>query len=74
MGYIAFMAVLFGAAGVAGGIETSSIVGIVISAVIHISGIIGMAVAVKNEGETDEDQEDDSDDLGGSSPVDKPYS
>lgn len=45
MAYIAFIAILFGAAGVAGGIEAESNVGTIAAAFIHIGGIIAMAVA-----------------------------
>lgn len=49
MAYIAFIAILFGAAGVVGGIEAESTVGTVAAALIHISGIIAMAVAKRAE-------------------------
>lgn len=49
MAYIAFIAVLFGAAGVVGGIERGSTAGSIAAAVIHIGGIIGMAAAVRRE-------------------------
>lgn len=49
MAYIAFTAVLFGAAGIAGGIETESLAGITAAVVFHIGGIIGMAAAARRE-------------------------
>lgn len=49
MAYIAFIAVLSGAAGVVGGIERGSTAGSIAAAVIHIGGIIGMAVSVRRE-------------------------
>ncbi|MCH5261628.1 MAG: hypothetical protein J1F42_01820 [Lachnospiraceae bacterium] len=73
MAYTSFIAILIGAAGVAGGIETGSMVGTIAAAVIHIGGIVGMDIAKRKEGdETDEDEEDDGTDSGGSSSVDKP--
>lgn len=73
MANISFIAVLIGAAGVAGGIELGSTAGLIASAVIHLGGIVGMTMAIRKEGdETDEDEEDNSIDPGGSSPVDKP--
>lgn len=75
MANISFIAVLIGAAGVVGGIEKGSMVGTIAAAFIHIGGIVGMAIAKRKEGETaDEDEESGSDDPGGSSHVDKPYS
>lgn len=70
-----FIAILIGAAGVAGGIETGSMVGTISAAVIHIVGIVGMVFErrVKGDDETDEDEVDDCGDPDGSSPVDKPY-
>ena len=49
MAYISFIAVLFGAAGVAGGIEAGSMAGIVDAAAIYIGGIIAMALAKRKE-------------------------
>ena len=49
MAYISFIAILFGAAGVVGGIETENMAGTVAAAVIHIGGIIAMAVAKQKE-------------------------
>ena len=73
MGYIAFIAVLFGAAGVVGSIETGSVAGIVLSAALHLAGIIGMEITCRREAEPDEDEEETGVAyLGGSSIVDKP--
>ena len=49
MAYISFIAILFGAAGVVGGIEVGNMTGTVAAAVIHIGGIIAMAVAKQKE-------------------------
>lgn len=69
-----FICVLIGAAGIVGGIEKGSMAGTITAAVIHIGGIIGMAIAKRMEGgETDEDEGDDSAYPGSSSFVDKPY-
>ena len=75
MANIAFIAILIGAAGIDGGLGTENMVGTIVAAVIHIGGIVGMAMAIRKEGddETDEDEENDSTDPDGSSPVDKPY-
>lgn len=75
MANIAFIAILIGAAGVAGGIETGSMMGTIAAAVMHIGGIVGMAIAIRKEGDDgkDEEEEDGGADPGGSSPVDKPY-
>lgn len=69
-----FIAILIGAAGVAGGIETGDMVGTITAAVIHIVGIVGMALESRTRGddETDDDEEDDGAYPGGSSPLDKP--
>ena len=73
MADIAFVAILIGAAGVAGGIETENMAGIIAAAILHFGGIVGMTIAIRKEGdETDEDEEDDGTDPGGSSSVDKP--
>ena len=73
MASISFIAILIGAAGVAGGIELGSTEGIIVSTVIHLGGILGMVIARRIEGdEQDEDEEVDSDGHAGSSPVDKP--
>lgn len=55
MEYISFIAVLFGAAGVVGGIEAENLSGIIAAAVIHVGGIIAMAVAVRKEEPEEED-------------------
>ncbi len=49
MAYISFIAILFGAAGVVGGIESENMTGTVAAVVIHIGGIITMAVAKRKE-------------------------
>lgn len=49
MAYISFIAVLFGAAGVVGGIETGNRVGTIVAALIHIGGVIAMELAVHKE-------------------------
>ena len=49
MAYISFIAILFGAAGVVGGIETENMTGTVAAAAIHIGGIIAMALAKRKE-------------------------
>ncbi|MBD5515390.1 MAG: hypothetical protein HDR06_12330 [Lachnospiraceae bacterium] len=49
MAYISFVALLFGMAGVAGGIETENMTGLVDAAVITIGGIIAMALAKRRE-------------------------
>ncbi|MBD5524542.1 MAG: hypothetical protein HDR04_08995 [Lachnospiraceae bacterium] len=49
MAYISFIAILFGIAGVVGGIETENMAGTVDAAVIHIGGIIAMVVAKRKE-------------------------
>ena len=49
MAYIAFIAILFGAAGIAGGIEAENTAGTIAAAVIHIGGIIAMYAAARNE-------------------------
>lgn len=49
MAYIAFIAILIGAAGVAGGIEAESTVGTVDAALIYIGGVIAMALAIWKE-------------------------
>lgn len=75
MANISFIAILIGAAGIDGGLGTGNMVGTIVAAVIHIGGIVGMAIAVRKEGDdkTDEEKEDDCVDPDGSSPVDKPY-
>lgn len=55
MAYISFIAVLFGAAGVVGGIESGNTGGTIAAAVIHIGGIIAMEVAVHREAPEEED-------------------
>lgn len=72
MMYISFAAALIGLAGIAGGIETGNMAGIMASTAAYIGGFIGMAEAVKKEGETDENQEDNGADPDGGSSVDKP--
>lgn len=73
MANISFIAILFGAAGVVGGIEKSNMVGTIAAAAIHIVGIVGMAIAKRKEGDgTDEDEEDDGAYPGGRGPVDNP--
>lgn len=73
MEYIFFIAILIGAAGVAGEIETGDMVGTIAAAVIHIVGIVGMALENRTRGdEQDEDEEVDRDGPDGSSPLDKP--
>lgn len=71
MAYIAFIAVLFGAAGTVGGIETGNIAGTIAAAAFHAGGIIAMAMAGRKERGQPEDGED-----GGAGPcsrmVDKP--
>ena len=49
MAYISFIAILFGAAGVVGGIETENMTGTVAAAAIHIGGIIAMVLAKRRE-------------------------
>ena len=74
MANISFIAILIGAAGVAGGIETGSMAGVIAAAVLHFGGIVGMTMAIRKEGdETDEDEEDNGTDPGGNNPMDKPY-
>ena len=56
MANMSFIAILVGAAGVVGGIEKGNMVGTIAAAVIHIGGIVGMAIAIRKEGEgTDEE-------------------
>lgn len=55
MAYISFIAVLFGAAGVVGGIESGNIAGTIAAAVIHIGGIIALEIAVRKEEPEEED-------------------
>lgn len=47
MAAIAFVVILIGAAGIAGGIETES--GIIVSAVVFLLGIVGMMIALHRE-------------------------
>ena len=44
MANISFIAILIGTAGAAGGIETGNMAGFIAAAVIHICGIVGMAI------------------------------
>lgn len=60
MAYISFIAVLFGAAGVVGGIESGNTAGTIAAALIHIGGIIAMEIVAHKEEE------------GGGDCVDKP--
>lgn len=53
MAYISFIAVLFGAAGVVGGIEAGNQIGTIVAALIHIGGVIAMELAVRREKEED---------------------
>ncbi len=55
MTYISFIAVLFGAAGIVGGIESGNTAGTIAAAVIHIGGIIAMEIAVRKERQEEED-------------------
>lgn len=55
MAYISFIAVLFGAAGIVGGIESGNTAGTIAAAVIHIGGIIAMEIAVRREAPEEED-------------------
>lgn len=55
MAYISFIAVLFGAAGVVGGIESGNIAGTIAAAVIHIGGIIALEIAARKEEPEEED-------------------
>lgn len=55
MAYISFIAVLFGAAGIVGGIESGNTAGTIAAAVIHIGGIIAMEIAVRREEPEEED-------------------
>ena len=55
MTYISFIAVLFGAAGIVGGIESGNTAGTIAAAVIHIGGIIAMEIAVRREGQEEEE-------------------
>lgn len=55
MTYISFIAVLFGAAGIVGGIESGNTAGTVVAAAIHIGGIIAMEIAVRREGQEEEE-------------------
>lgn len=55
MAYISFIAALFGAAGIVGGIESGNTAGTIAAAVIHIGGIIAMTVAARKEEPEEED-------------------
>ncbi len=57
MAYIAFIAILFGAAGIAGGIEAENTAGTIAAAAIHIGGIIAMYAAARKEGGADMQEE-----------------
>ncbi|MCM1233494.1 MAG: hypothetical protein NC489_25545 [Ruminococcus flavefaciens] len=59
MAYMAFIAVLCGAAGVAGGIEKGNPAGTVAAAAVHIGGIIAMAAAARREAAGDGDDGED---------------
>lgn len=74
MEYVFFIAILIGAAGIVGSYEMENIEGTIAAVVIHIVGIVGMAIErrMKGDDETNEDEEDDCADPGGSSSVDKP--
>lgn len=61
MAYIAFIAILFGAAGIAGGIEAENTAGTIAAALIHTGGIAAMAVAVRREETEEEDGGDRAD-------------
>lgn len=52
---ISFIAILFGAAGVVGGIEAGDIAGTIAAAAVHIGGIIAMEIAVRREEPEEED-------------------
>lgn len=54
MTYISFIAVLFGAAGIVGGIESGNTAGTIAAAAIHIGGIIAMEIAVRKEGQEED--------------------
>ena len=54
MAYISFIAILFGAAGVVGGIEAGNQIGALAAALIHIGGVIAMEIAVRKEGQEED--------------------
>ncbi len=54
MAYISFIAILFGAAGVVGGIEAGNQIGAMAAALIHIGGVIAMEIAVRKEGQEED--------------------
>lgn len=56
MANISFIAILIGAAGVAGGIERENMVGTIAAVVIHMAGIVGMVLESRMEGDEETDE------------------